>query len=128
MTDDRATTHCVWPQVDGSYVEVDESGSKTTLAKANITLSDCLACSGCVTSAESVLVEMQNHAELLAVLDSRAATVSAAGGGGAGEAVEHRVVIVSLSPQSCASVAAKHGISAADAAELLAGFLKRLGH
>ena len=36
---------------------------------AQISLTDCLACSGCVTSAEAVLVSLQSHAEVLKVLD-----------------------------------------------------------
>ena len=38
-------------------------------APAQISLTDCLACSGCVTSAEAVLVSLQSHSELLSVLD-----------------------------------------------------------
>ncbi len=34
-----------------------------------ISLTDCLACSGCVTSAEAVLVSLQSHSELLGALD-----------------------------------------------------------
>ncbi|EPE08240.1 cytosolic fe-s cluster assembly factor nar-1 [Ophiostoma piceae UAMH 11346] len=37
---------------------------------AQISLTDCLACSGCVTSAEAVLVSLQSHAEVLRALDS----------------------------------------------------------
>ena len=35
------------------------------MVKAQITLNDCLACSGCITSAESVLIGQQNHLEFL---------------------------------------------------------------
>lgn len=45
---------------------------KTTgiVAKVNdISLSDCLACSGCITSAESVLVQQQNHDELFKIIN-----------------------------------------------------------
>ncbi|MCJ1481396.1 Cytosolic Fe-S cluster assembly factor nar1 [Schaereria dolodes] len=38
---------------------------------AQITLTDCLACSGCVTSAEAVLVSLQSHTEVLNALDSQ---------------------------------------------------------
>lgn len=34
-------------------------------AKAKITLNDCLACSGCVTTAESLLVEQMSIAEFI---------------------------------------------------------------
>ena len=38
------------------------------LESASISLVDCLACSGCITSAESVLVAQQSHAELYKLL------------------------------------------------------------
>ena len=44
---------------------------------AQISLTDCLACSGCVTSSEAVLVQLQSHTEVLAALalpDARAKT------------------------------------------------------
>lgn len=34
--------------------------------KASVSLNDCLACSGCVTSAESVLVEQMSVGKLMA--------------------------------------------------------------
>ena len=58
-----------------------------------VTLSDCLACSGCITSAETVLLEAQSADEFKAQL--RAAAMS----GG------RRAVVVSISPQSRASLA-----------------------
>lgn len=39
------------------------------LQKVEITLADCLACSGCITSAESVLVTQQSQEELLRVFE-----------------------------------------------------------
>ena len=56
-----------------AYYEVSAEGSTSAtegrkLKKAEITLNDCLACSGCVTSAESVLVAMQSHEEVYKVL------------------------------------------------------------
>lgn len=40
------------------------------VAKLNdINLSDCLACSGCITTAETVLVQQQNHEELFKVIN-----------------------------------------------------------
>lgn len=38
------------------------------MEKAKITLNDCLACSGCITSAESVLITQQSHEEFFKVL------------------------------------------------------------
>ncbi|KAK1532629.1 iron only hydrogenase large subunit domain-containing protein [Colletotrichum costaricense] len=51
-----------------------QPGSNTNAAASNappaeISLTDCLACSGCVTSAEAVLVSMQSHTEVLNTLD-----------------------------------------------------------
>lgn len=38
------------------------------LERAKISLNDCLACSGCVTSAETVLITQQSHEELEKIL------------------------------------------------------------
>lgn len=46
-----------------------QDGSKTKLEKAKITLNDCLACSGCITSAESVLIAQQSHDEFYKILN-----------------------------------------------------------
>lgn len=43
------------------------------LQKVEITLADCLACSGCITSAESVLVTQQSQEELLRVFQEKVA-------------------------------------------------------
>ena len=51
--------------IDGSYSEELVDGSQKKLAKASITLADCLACSGCITSAETVLIEQQSGEELM---------------------------------------------------------------
>jgi iron only hydrogenase large subunit-like protein len=51
--------------IDGTYSEELTDGSQKKLEKASITLADCLACSGCITSAESVLIEQQSSAELM---------------------------------------------------------------
>ncbi|KIM30427.1 hypothetical protein M408DRAFT_285408 [Serendipita vermifera MAFF 305830] len=86
----------------GGYYEVNiENGKSATdkgvkLEKAQISLNDCLACSGCITSAESVLITMQSHEEVLAVLKDNPPK----------SAQEHRVPVLSISPQSIASLAA----------------------
>ena len=51
-------------EADGSYKEMYGSGDEIVLKKANITLNDCLACSGCVTTAETILIEQQSHVKL----------------------------------------------------------------
>jgi len=55
---------------DGSYFQVSQDGGTQKLEKAKISLDDCLACSGCVTSAETVLITQQSHEELRKVLDA----------------------------------------------------------
>lgn len=49
---------------EDGYFDVS-SGREQKLQKVEITLADCLACSGCITSAESVLVTKQSQEELL---------------------------------------------------------------
>lgn len=56
-------------QEDGSYMQVDNLGFTQKLQKVEITLADCLACSGCITSAESVLITAQSQEEMLRVFN-----------------------------------------------------------
>ncbi|KAF9244907.1 iron hydrogenase [Melanogaster broomeanus] len=63
----------------GSYYEVPLNASaqaaaapnpsERKLQQAQISLNDCLACSGCITSAESVLITLQSHTEVLSFLE-----------------------------------------------------------
>ncbi|KAI4822018.1 hypothetical protein KUCAC02_007586 [Chaenocephalus aceratus] len=101
---------------DGSYVQVNKDGGKQKLEKAKITLEDCLACSGCITSAESVLITQQSHEELLKVLHNNKAN-----------AEEQKVVVVSISPQSRASIAAHFDLSSTEAGRRLTSFFKGIG-
>ena len=97
---------------------------------ASISLTDCLACSGCVTSAEAVLVSLQSHTEVLNTLDSHPSLdlgtvaddlVSASG---AGQDVDNaRVFVASVSPQVRASLAATFGISERNAGLMIEQFL-----
>ncbi|MBN3303906.1 NARFL factor, partial [Amia calva] len=99
---------------DGSYFQVNQDGGLQKLEKAKITLNDCLACSGCITSAESVLITQQSHEELYRVLRS-----NKAGG-------QQQVVVVSVSPQSRASLAARFCLSSTETARRLSAFFKNL--
>ncbi|KAL2199350.1 iron hydrogenase [Corynascus similis CBS 632.67] len=85
---------------------------------AQISLTDCLACSGCVTSAEAVLVSLQSHNEVLSVLDSAPALRVApdSSGGGTGkftvsglEDPAAKLFVASVSPQTRANLAAACG-------------------
>ncbi|XP_056258227.1 cytosolic Fe-S cluster assembly factor narfl [Seriola aureovittata] len=101
---------------DGSYVQINQDGGKKKLEKAKITLNDCLACSGCITSAESILITQQSHEEFFKVLRNNK-----------GNATEQKVVVVSVSPQSRASLAALFNLSSSEAGRRLTTFFKGLG-
>lgn len=96
-----------------------------------ISLTDCLACSGCVTSAEAVLVSLQSHAEVLNVLDShppldfRIPTSRANGflKGHTQESKDGTVFVASVSPQVRASLAATYNISERQAGYMVDQFL-----
>lgn len=48
-----------------------QKGDTKQLEKVGITLADCLACSGCITSAESVLITQQSQEEILRVFEEK---------------------------------------------------------
>ncbi|KAI1761525.1 cytosolic Fe-S cluster assembly factor NAR1 [Hypoxylon sp. FL1150] len=102
-----------------------------TNAPAQISLTDCLACSGCVTSAEAVLVSLQSHSELLSVLDQapglRITRRSDDGQFGI-EGLENpdsKLFVASVSPQTRASLAAAAGrdVSERDAGRMITQLL-----
>jgi hypothetical protein len=130
-------------------------GAAAAPDKVQITLSDCLACSGCVTSAETVLMSQQSDGEFLRVMSQIRATRKGVGNGvdgGGGDALSSapavaimtepeaeplvggvplptpmtatptggtgptpRAAVVSLSPQSRASLAVNYGLNAVQA-------------
>ncbi|KAI1094260.1 cytosolic Fe-S cluster assembly factor NAR1 [Rostrohypoxylon terebratum] len=114
-----------------------QPGSPAASAAANagpaqISLTDCLACSGCVTSAEAVLVSLQSHAEVLSTLDLAPALriVNAnANGGIEVEGLEDssaKLFVASVSPQTRASLAAVAGrgvVSEREAGNMIARLL-----
>ncbi|XP_063821474.1 probable cytosolic Fe-S cluster assembly factor GL21135 [Ostrinia nubilalis] len=97
------------------------SGREQKLQKVEITLADCLACSGCITSAESVLVTRQSQEELLRVFSERKYTDSK------GVTKNVSLVVISLSPQPVLSMAARYKLSPEEATSKLAGYFKSLG-
>ncbi|KAJ0808746.1 putative Iron hydrogenase, small subunit, Iron hydrogenase, large subunit [Helianthus annuus] len=74
-----------------------------------ISLKDCLACSGCITSAETVMLEKQSLDEFLSNINNG------------------KTVIVSLSPQSRASIAVHYGLSPVQVFRKLTTLFKSLG-
>ncbi|EFO22045.1 cytosolic Fe-S cluster assembly factor [Loa loa] len=77
--------------------------------KVVVTLNDCLACSGCITSAETILVKEQSKPKFLEGLASA------------------QLSVMTVSPQSIASIAYKRGCQTSEAARLIAGIFKNMG-
>ncbi|ORY48185.1 iron hydrogenase, partial [Rhizoclosmatium globosum] len=82
-----------------------------------ISLNDCLACSGCITSAESILVASQSHQDVYAALASNASSPPD----------QRKTIVITLSPQSRASFAAKYNLSPLSVHQRLYGFFTKLG-
>ncbi len=95
------------PDLIRSAPATDAGGGE---AKATLSLSDCLACSGCVTSAEAVLVTQQGRSQLVEAI-----------------ARADKDIVVSLSPQAIASFAAHFGTSMESAFGRLSTFLNAQG-
>lgn len=84
------------------------------ISKVEITLADCLACSGCITSAESVLITEQSQEELLKVLTlNKSLKLSSSN--------DSKLVIISLAVQPIVSLSIKYGLSVQDTAEKVSG-------
>ncbi|CZT48083.1 probable Cytosolic Fe-S cluster assembly factor NAR1 [Rhynchosporium secalis] len=111
------------PQSESNEYEVSfntEAPPLSDLSPAQISLTDCLACSGCVTSAEAVLVSMQSHAEVLTELDSGPALRIKRDGSGV-ENIEDggRIYVASVSPQTRASIAATFKVTEREAGYMI---------
>nr|XP_048673203.1 nuclear prelamin A recognition factor isoform X2 [Caretta caretta] len=97
--------------------ENEEKSEFHKLASAKIFLSDCLACDNCVTSEEGVRIFQQNQKELFRILNLNKKC----------DTSKHKVLAVSICPQSLPYFAAKFNLCVNDAAKRLCGFLKSLG-
>eukprot|EP01103_Thecamoeba_quadrilineata_P018733 TRINITY_DN7316_c0_g1_i1.p1 TRINITY_DN7316_c0_g1~~TRINITY_DN7316_c0_g1_i1.p1 ORF type:complete len:487 (+),score=95.69 TRINITY_DN7316_c0_g1_i1:48-1508(+) len=97
--------------------EIDEStGKKQKLETATVSLEDCLACSGCVTSAESVLITQQSAEDFLSTLQTIKSSPTSS-----------RKVVVTVSAQSLASLASHFNIDAISTLGRLRTFFTSLG-
>lgn len=96
----------------------NETPFPTDLPPAEISLTDCLACSGCVTSAEAVLVSLQSHSEVLDALDA-APPLRVRDDAAVEGAADGRIYIASVSPQSRASIAAALGVEERTAGHMI---------
>ncbi|KAK4551803.1 Cytosolic Fe-S cluster assembly factor nar1 [Recurvomyces mirabilis] len=82
---------------------------------AQISLTDCLACSGCVTSAEAVL----SHSEVLDTLDRHAEIKVAGDGSSVVGQDNNKIFVASVSPQTRASLAATYKVSELEAGHMI---------
>jgi iron only hydrogenase large subunit-like protein len=85
-----------------------------------ISLNDCLACSGCITSAESVLVNQQTFLQLKQVLYLKIEALLA------GKSAP-QLIVVSVSPQTTAAIASRYGLSASEAFMAISSYFKSIG-
>jgi iron only hydrogenase large subunit-like protein len=112
-------------------VTTEEKVARDNPPPAQISLTDCLACSGCVTSAEAVLVSLQSHSEVLDTLDKyrelKAPWLASNEDNGAvnghEEEVDGRIFVATVSPQSRASLAATYNVSEREAGFMIAQLL-----
>lgn len=108
------------PEAGEVEIQIDENGNPLEISKidgkvaallpAQISLADCLACSGCITSAEEVLVAQHSHDQLLKALKEG-----------------HKMFVASISHQSRASLAHAYGFSVETIDRVLIDFFGRLG-
>ncbi|XP_045425759.1 nuclear prelamin A recognition factor isoform X2 [Lemur catta] len=94
-----------------------EKGEFHKLADAKIFLSDCLACDSCLTAEEGLQLSQQNAKDFFRVLNLNKKC----------DTSKHKVLVVSVCPQSLPYFAAKFNVSVTDASRRLCGFLKSLG-
>ncbi|KAF2496242.1 iron hydrogenase [Lophium mytilinum] len=136
------------PQEDANAYEVtteDKVAASLPPPPAQISLTDCLACSGCVTSAEAVLVSLQSHTEVLNTLDAhpsihepwlsqnglngitngntRISNGLSNGSNGNHAAPEGMLFVASVSPQTRASLAATFAVSESQAGNMISQLL-----
>uniref|UniRef100_A0A1L8DXG4 Putative nuclear architecture related protein n=1 Tax=Nyssomyia neivai TaxID=330878 RepID=A0A1L8DXG4_9DIPT len=105
-------------QEDGAYYAGSGVGLQK-LQKVEITLSDCLACSGCITSAESVLITQQSQEELLRVLSENEEKRK--------NGQDTQLIVFTVSQQPILSLAKKYDLSVKECTTRLAGYFKSLG-
>lgn len=95
-----------------AYVNIDERKSVASRAPvAGITLHDCLSCSGCVTSSESVLISSHNTSILKSSLKSSKDTV----------------FVLTVSPHARASLADHFGLDLTNMQQLLHAYFRAIG-
>lgn len=100
----------------------EDAGPSQKLQKVEITLGDCLACSGCITSAEGVLISQQSQEEVLKVISENREHKAK------GDDHLVRTIVFTLSQQFILSMAYKFGEkNVEEVAKRLAGYFRRIG-
>ncbi|AMD19455.1 HBR554Wp [Eremothecium sinecaudum] len=103
----RTTKSTEHVKSDTQEIEVGKEPSE--LEKVSITLEDCLACSGCITSSEELLLSRQSHTVFLEAHKQLAG---------------NRTLVVSVAPQVRLSLAHYFGMSQNDSDRCLVGVLE----
>ncbi|WVR07783.1 cytosolic Fe-S cluster assembly factor NAR1 [Kwoniella sp. DSM 27419] len=116
---------------DNNYYEVSTYPSgdagpstlsnKKALEKAEINLNDCLACSGCITSTESMLITLQSQNEVLDFISHNPSTVDVNE-----PCHKPRLPILSISPQTLASLSAAYSTAQSRPVIPLLALLRRI--
>lgn len=91
------------------------------MQKVEITLADCLACSGCITSAEGVLITQQSQDEFLRVLNENKSLKQNS------DLDNVKTIIVTISQQTLLSIAIAYELELEKCTSHLAGYFKNLG-
>ncbi|CAD0088776.1 unnamed protein product [Aureobasidium vineae] len=109
------------PQENAYEVTTEDKIAAAEAPPASISLTDCLACSGCVTSAEAVLVSLQSHQEVLNTLEAypELRLPWTAPGESLPGPSDGKVFVASVSPQTRASIAATYGVSETAATNMI---------
>ncbi|CAB4253838.1 similar to Saccharomyces cerevisiae YNL240C NAR1 Component of the cytosolic iron-sulfur (FeS) protein assembly machinery [Maudiozyma barnettii] len=94
----------------GEYEVGVDDGEDEVLEKVTITLSDCLACSGCITSSEEIMLQQQSHGVFLEAMSKRDITTKLA---------------ISISPQCRLSMATYYGMDISDFDKCFANFFQK---
>ncbi|XAO24364.1 cytosolic Fe-S cluster assembly factor NAR1 [Cryptococcus bacillisporus CA1280] len=95
--------------------------SKKPLEKAEINLNDCLACSGCITSTESLLITMQSQNEVLQFIKTNPTALDPDS-----PCHKPRLSILSISPQTLASLSAAYATASSRSPISLLVLLRRI--
>lgn len=104
-------------------VTTEDAAHAANAPPAQISLTDCLACSGCVTSAEAVLVSLQSYQEVLTTLDAYPSIPLQAARLEEIREWDGKIFVASVSPQARASIAATFGVSERAAGNMIENLL-----